>query len=230
MTETDPERTRSTLIQRLRNPKDAEAWNEAWSDFFRIYKGPIRSVLCKKMGMSEHDADDVSQEILLIAKRKVEREEYRREQGSFKFWLLKVARNKVLEHFGKPERRMFTGRGEFLDNLSGSVASGRIVPEPGSADPLGLEQLTTSSVIQLALEKVRPGVSEKAWRAFEITSVTREKGTDGAIYCMVSKNVRHGTVDEAARELAWPADRVYREKHKVMRRFKDVMRDLTTDD
>jgi RNA polymerase sigma factor (sigma-70 family) len=56
----DPYRTRQTLIERVKNQHDEQSWEE----FVRVYQDYIYTVI-RRMGISEHDADDLRQQVLL---------------------------------------------------------------------------------------------------------------------------------------------------------------------
>ena len=52
-------KTRYTLLEKIKDPQDAEAWYE----FTSIYQ-PLIFKICRKKGMQHADATDVTQEVL----------------------------------------------------------------------------------------------------------------------------------------------------------------------
>jgi DNA-directed RNA polymerase specialized sigma24 family protein len=213
----DGPRTRSTLMQRLRNREDAKAWNEAWVEFQQIYSVLVRRYLSRRFNLSGDDADEVWQKVLLGVMKLIDDEKYRRDK-LFRGWLFTVAWRTASRHVGGRGRRPLTGQDAALGNAVGR--------EPGPDDLQEWNELRLSIAVERALEKVRLEVSDKAWRAFEITSVKRETGTDGNKYYVVSETAFPGTVATAARELGWDAARVSREKLKVKDRVMDVLLEL----
>jgi len=53
--------TRHTLLARVKNPNDAEAWK----DFIDFYKNYIYFII-RSMRINAHDADDLLQQVLLL--------------------------------------------------------------------------------------------------------------------------------------------------------------------
>lgn len=56
----DPYKTRKTLIQRLKENRDEQSWEE----FLQTYKLYIYSII-RRMNIYEHDADDIAQQVML---------------------------------------------------------------------------------------------------------------------------------------------------------------------
>ena len=90
------DRTRSTLIHR---PKDIEDGN-SWMDFYEIY-WPLLLNVAKKSGLSNADAEDVSQEALFRITKAMPKFEYDRTRGSYRGWLRQILRNVISDHFRK---------------------------------------------------------------------------------------------------------------------------------
>lgn len=91
------ERTRKSLIDRLDDWEDQGAWNE----FYRTYWRLIHRV-SMKAGLPNDEAFDVVQEtILTIAKQWKKGKTYDAEKGSFKNWLMNVARWRIADQFRK---------------------------------------------------------------------------------------------------------------------------------
>ena len=94
--------TRASLLVRLRDGGDAEAWQE----FVHLY-APIIYGFARKRGLQDADAADLMQEILRSVSSAVHRLEYDSARGTFRGWLFTVTRNKVfnfLESRGRRER------------------------------------------------------------------------------------------------------------------------------
>jgi len=88
--------TRATLINRLRNWQD----QASWQDFFNTYWSLIYG-LAVKSGLNKSEAQDVVQETMISVARNMHAFQYDPAQGSFKSWLLNVARWRITDQFRK---------------------------------------------------------------------------------------------------------------------------------
>lgn len=88
-------RTRSSLIVRLRDLNDTQAWNE----FVDLYTPKIHGWACRH-GISGADADDVTQVVLLKLVRAIADFQYEPQRGRFRGWLKTVTDN-VVRDFGR---------------------------------------------------------------------------------------------------------------------------------
>ncbi len=91
----DPYRTRITLIQRVKNQRDAASWE----DFVRIYRNYIYAII-RNMNISNHDAEDLVQQLMLnmwnkLPKTDVEQIRY------FRGWLATITKNFVTDFIRK---------------------------------------------------------------------------------------------------------------------------------
>ena len=84
--------TRPSLILRLRNLDDVQAWNE----FTEIYE-PLVFRLARKLGMQHAAALEAKQEVLLHLAKAIESWQPQT-GGTFRGWLYRVARNVMLRH------------------------------------------------------------------------------------------------------------------------------------
>ena len=82
--------TRLTLIERVKKLKD----DNSWEDFVLYYKGYIFAVI-QGMGMSNQDAEDLSQKVLLKLWKNLPDYEYRPGSCKFRTWLCTVIRSEV---------------------------------------------------------------------------------------------------------------------------------------
>ena len=82
--------TRSSLLKRLKNWEDQDSWQE----FFNTY-GKLIFAVAIKAGLTEAEAQDVVQETMLVAARKLPGFDYDPVKGSFKSWLMLVTRRRI---------------------------------------------------------------------------------------------------------------------------------------
>src|SRR5439155_3254735 len=98
--------TRPSLLLRLRDAGDQQAWEE----FVDLY-APLVYGFARKHGLQDADAADLTQEVLRAVAGAVPRLDYDPARGSFIAWLLTVVRNKLL-NFLAAARRREQGRGD----------------------------------------------------------------------------------------------------------------------
>jgi RNA polymerase sigma-70 factor (ECF subfamily) len=91
MRQPDPRDTRPSLLLRIRDANDSDSW----ADFATVY-GPVIRGYCRRRGLQEADADDVSQEVLAQVARSIESFDYEPGRGRFRDWLGAVTRNKIV--------------------------------------------------------------------------------------------------------------------------------------
>src|SRR6266852_2792530 len=88
--------TRPSLLRRIRNPADTEAWQA----FVDVY-GPLIYRHGRSKGLQDADAAEVTQEVLLQVCRSIQQFEYSPERGRFRDWLGTVTQNKIRRFFHK---------------------------------------------------------------------------------------------------------------------------------
>src|SRR5690242_6646995 len=82
--------TRPSLLVRLREPRDADAWRE----FVDLY-GPLLYGYARKRGLQDADAADLSQDVLVAVAGAIGRLEYDPARGAFRNWLFTVLLRKL---------------------------------------------------------------------------------------------------------------------------------------
>jgi RNA polymerase sigma-70 factor (ECF subfamily) len=84
--------TRRTLLQRVRDARD----REAWAEFFELY-APLLEGYARGHGLARADAEEVRDQCLEVLAKKLPTFEYERRRGSFQAWLHGIARGKVID-------------------------------------------------------------------------------------------------------------------------------------
>src|SRR4051794_13876791 len=92
--------TRTTLLRRVRDPTDADAWRE----FVTLYRPLLRAYVLKK-GLAGSDADDVVQEVLVRLLKALPGFELARRRARFRTWLWTVTSNALADGVGCRRRR-----------------------------------------------------------------------------------------------------------------------------
>jgi len=160
--------TRESLLSRLRDREDQEGWREFFDTYWRL----IYSV-ARRSGLSEADAQDVTQETLVTVARHMPGFRYDRTRGSFKAWLHTVIRSRVVEHWRRAE-----SAGRHLASAP-EVGSSREtdllarVPDPAAAAQLDAAWNTEweQNLLQAALRRVQTKVSAHQYLIFSLASL-----------------------------------------------------------
>ena len=194
MTPTDA--TRPSLLVRIKDPRDREAWDQ----FVEIY-APLVYEMARRRGLQDADAADLTQDVLRSVAGAVGRLDYDRRKGTFRSWLYTVTRN-ALNTFFDTQRRAPRGTG---DSAVLEWLEGRPGPDEESAI---WDREYQQRLLAYAAEQVRPSFEETTWQAFWQTAV---EGTPGK---------------DVARKLGMTLGAVYIAKSRVLARIKEHVRQL----
>ena len=152
--------TRASLLLRLRDPQD----HEAWVEFVTLYE-PVTYRLLRRNGLQDADAQDVMQELFLAVSRSIDRWDPARERGSFRGWLRRVARNLVINWLRHRDRRT-VGTGS--RDLDGLIDIYPVADGPESAE---FDHELRRALFHRAAEQVQREVHSDTWQAFWETGV-----------------------------------------------------------
>jgi RNA polymerase sigma-70 factor (ECF subfamily) len=138
-----------SLLQRLRRPDDAEAWNR----FVRLYT-PLLYSWSRRLGLQPADAADLMQEVFAVLVQKLPEFQYNPQQR-FRGWLWTVLVNK---HRAQRRRR----------TLAVGPLGDSALPEPAGPDPI--EVMTEAEhrhyLVQRALRLLQGEFQPVTWAAY----------------------------------------------------------------
>ncbi len=178
----EPE-TRASLLLRIRDPRDHEAWEE----FASMYRPVVVNLACYR-GMQAADAEDLAQQVLLALSQAIQRFELDPERGRFRVWLKTIARRGIINALtrGVPDRG--AGGSSMLELLNAQPASGQ------ATESLSLDY--RREIFSVAAEQIRGEFGADTWRAFwrsvvdgePVDQVAEEMGRSrGSIYTARSR-------------------------------------------
>jgi RNA polymerase sigma factor (sigma-70 family) len=146
--------TRASLLLRLSDPRD----HEAWVEFVSLYEPVIYRVL-RKSGLQDADALEMLQELFLAVNRNIGHWEHGAERGLFRGWLRRVTRNLVVSWVRRQKRQVTTSS---LD-LDALLESQPAIDGPETDE---FDRELRRALFHLASEQVRAEVRPQTWQAF----------------------------------------------------------------
>jgi RNA polymerase sigma-70 factor (ECF subfamily) len=183
----EPPLTRVTLLARIRDGGDADAWRE----FVQLY-GPVVYRFARNRGLQDADAADLMQDVLRSVARNAPKMQYDPARGTFRGWLYTVTRNKIY-NFLTAQRHRPRGTGD-------TDAHERLDATPARGDDRGpdaeWEKEYQRRVSARAMDRVRGEFQDTTWQAFWQTAVEGKpaaevgaglKMTPGAVYVAKSR-------------------------------------------
>ncbi len=181
--------TRASLLARLRDPDNRPAWEQAWQRFFDQY-APLMLAWCRRWGLQDSDAEDVTANVLLRLGERLKNFAYDPTRR-FRSWLRTVVHNEVRDFFARKAGRP--------GDAGGGGALDAVPDREAAADELCREIEDKRVWLARAMEVVRLSVEPHTWEAFHRTAV---EGRGGAA---------------VAAELGMKVDAVYQARRRVFK-------------
>jgi RNA polymerase sigma-70 factor (ECF subfamily) len=166
--------TSTTLFRQLYNPNNSE---EAWRTFLDRYQ-PAITAWCRRLGLQEADAQEVTSDVLLRLARALPTFQYD-PQRRFRAWLRTVVHNTVRNFWRDRAARPGTqGSGDtevvrLLEQVPDSVVD-ELVEQVGDRLQGDLD------LAEQATRRVQGEVQESTWQAFWQTAVEGRSGREVA--------------------------------------------------
>jgi RNA polymerase sigma factor (sigma-70 family) len=187
--------TSITLLMRIRQgPSDHAAWGE----FIARYQQQIHG-WCRRWGLQEADAEDVTQTVLVKLLRAMQSFQYDPSQR-FRAWL-KTVTHHAWQDLVRSRREIAAGVGSAASDPLESVVARDDLAER-------FEQAYEQELLSQAFAQVSSRVQSKTWQAFRLTAL---EGATGA---------------EAAAQLGMPVTAVYKAKSNVQKLLEQEVHSL----
>ena len=192
--------TRESLLLRVGDPANAEAWRE----FAAIYR-PAVYRMARRRGLQDADAEDLSQRVLVAIAQKIADWRPTSPRGAFRAWVSVIARNLALNALTRT--RIDSGKGgtSVIERLSRQPARDESDGESAAGE---FDDEYRRALFRLTSEQIRGEFQEATWQAFWMTAV------EGM------------PIAEAARRLGKSEGVIYAGRSRVMRRLKQKVREF----
>ncbi len=189
-----PPETRPSLILRLRDSRDAEAWQE----FVTIYE-PLVYRLARGKGLQDADAQELVQDVMVAVSRAVENWVPDAERGKFRYWLFRIARNLIINFLTRKKfRPLGTGDSRIAEWLDQQC-------DPACEESVVFDLEFRREVFRWAAAQVQEAVREATWKAFWRSTVDDRP------------------VEAVAAELEMTVGSVYIARSRVMARLRETV-------
>jgi RNA polymerase sigma-70 factor (ECF subfamily) len=200
----DSLQTRQSLLSRLRDLDDQESWRT----FFDLYWRLLYNV-ARRSGLDDSGAQDVVQETVIAVARKMPGFRYDSQRGSFKQWLLRITRRRIVDHLRKVYRQPLRADvgPEMLDE---DEAHAEAIADTGAGQiDRAWDEEWERTLFEAAVASVRREVNPKHFQVFDycvlkgwpITKVTATLGLNAAQAYLAKHRVAQA-VKRAVRRIA----------------------------
>jgi RNA polymerase sigma-70 factor (ECF subfamily) len=175
------EATRPSLLLRIRDSANSQAWYE----FVDLY-GALIHDFCVRRGLQAADAAEVTQDVLLQVSQSITRFEYQPARGKFRSWLAALTRSKMIQWLRHHQRQR-----ELLSSFESDEPAGQA---DGVWGDLWRARLTMA-----ALRQVQQRMSVDTFAAFRsawiedqpVEIIARQHDKDAAwVYVAKSRGLR----------------------------------------
>jgi len=178
--------TRASLLMRIQDPQDHEAWRQ----FVQLY-APLVYGFARKRGLQDADAADLMQDVLRAVASSAGRLNYDPGRGTFRSFLYTMTRNKLYSFLAAQRRQVGRGSGD-------SGAQERLEQQTVEDDDAATlwDREYERRLFAWAVEQVRGEFQEQTWQAFWLTAVEGQNArtvsgrlglSSGAIYVAKSR-------------------------------------------
>ena len=155
----DSPETRLSLIGRLHDKDDGDAWTE----FVQTYE-PLILAVAKRRGMQHADAAEVAQDVLNRVAHSIDKWNPDPAKGAFRGWLYRVTRNMTIDYLRRNRRWRAS---------EGDVAL-EAIPSPSVDESQEFRIEYERQLFSWAASEVKASFKPENWQAFWMSSVEEQ--------------------------------------------------------
>ena len=192
--------TRASLIERLKNWQDQASWQDFFDTYWKLIYGVAR-----KTGISDAEAQDVVQETMTTVAKQMPTFQYDPAIGSFKGWLLKLTRCRIIDQIRK--RPPPASHRPWADGSGTGTVERLIDPESGALDELWDAEWETN-LLEAAKAIVKRKIDPARYQVFDF---------------YVNKGWQ---AEKVAERFRLPVEQVYMAKYRITEMLKAEVRRL----
>jgi RNA polymerase sigma-70 factor (ECF subfamily) len=187
--------TRRSLLLRLQDGGDDQAWRE----FYEIY-GRLIFGYTLHFKLSHAEAEDIVQEVCVKVFRQIVRFDYSPERGRFRGWLKTITRNAVIDYLRRKESRRLASV-EYRNHLAAGLE------QDGLDDDQIWRLEWEKALYESGLERVRERVAPETYEVFKRYVLEDQSAADvaedttldaNAIYAVKNRMLRYIREEVAA--------------------------------
>lgn len=163
--------TRQSLLERLKNRDDSQSWRGFFDQYWRLIYNVAR-----KAGLTEDESEEVVQETVIAVSRNIDRFQYDPQRGSFKGWLMKMTRWRILDQFRSraQERKMGARSAGTADELERTATVERVA-DPNDAGIHALwDAEWKNNLLETAIEHVKSQVHPRHFQVFHFYVIKQQ--------------------------------------------------------
>jgi len=197
--------TRQSLLNRLKDWNDQESWREFFDSYWKLLY-----TVATKAGLNDAEAQDIVQETVVAVAKKMPDFRYDPTAGSFKNWLLTIARRRIIDYLRRSERQPARPAGPPPGAAGDGTRTATVerIPDPAANIDAIWQDEWQKNLMAAAIEYVRDKVDPKQFQIFD---------------CRVLKQ---WPVRDVARTLDVSIVKVYSDAHRVSALVKKELRRL----
>lgn len=157
--------TRQSLLHRLKDWNDQESWREFFDSYWKLFYN-----VATKAGLNDAEAQDIVQETIVAVAKKMPGFCYNPASGSFKNWLLTIARRRIIDYLRRSERQPARSAGPVPGRASEATRTSTVerIPDPAGDHIEAIwNEEWEKSLLEAAIECVRNKVDPQQFQIFD---------------------------------------------------------------
>ena len=197
--------TRRTLLSRLRNLDDQESWRTFIDLYWRLLYNVAR-----RSGLDDSGAQEIVQDTVIAVARKMPEFHYDATRGTFRQWLLRITRRRIVDHLRRLYRQppKVDLAPEALEEEDKHAAA---ITDQSAGIETAWNEEWEKSTFDAALARVRAAINPRHFQVFD--------------YCVL----KEWPASKVAATLGLNAAQVYLAKHRVAQAMKRAVRRINAE-